>query len=164
MSSRKLLITGATGKQGGAVISALIANAWPGQILALTRDTNSAKAKSLASNPKITIVQGDTKSAAAIFESNASIDGVFLVTTPGKEGQEEAQAEHMITEAVKSGVQHFVFTSVDRGTTQEATEIGHFATKHRIEAQLKAKSEGTKMACKSSLVSTGLPIIITDIR
>ena len=149
MSSRKLLITGSTGKQGGAVIDALVDNSWPGQIVALTRDANSAKAKALASKPNVKVVEGNTTNAAAIFEANKPIDGVFLVTTPGKAGAEEAQAEPMINEAIKHGVKHFVFSSVDRGGDEKSDEnptmIEHFASKHRIEAQLREKSAGTKM-------------------
>jgi hypothetical protein len=56
----------------------------------------------------------------------------------------------MISEAIKSGVKHIVFSSVDRGSEQSATDIAHFASKHRIEEHLKAKAEGTKMNCKSN--------------
>lgn len=61
---------------------------------------------------------------------------------------EEAQAYPVIDEAVKNGVEHFVFTSVDRGgpgiSEKNPTEIPHFASKHRIEEYLKEKSAGTK--------------------
>ena len=61
---------------------------------------------------------------------------------------EEAQARPMIEESVKHGVEHFVFTSVDRGgpadSEENPTEIAHFASKHRIEHFLKEKTAGTK--------------------
>ena len=67
---------------------------------------------------------------------------------PGKKNMEEAQAQPVIDEAVKNGVEHFVFTSVDRGgpgiSEKSPTEIEHFASKHRIEEYLKKKSAGTK--------------------
>ncbi len=59
MSVRKLLITGATGKQGSAVINALLANppAYPHEILALTRSPTSAAAKALtAKSSNITLI------------------------------------------------------------------------------------------------------------
>jgi uncharacterized protein YbjT (DUF2867 family) len=77
------------------------------------------------------------------------IYGVFLVTAslPGTES-EEAQAHPVIDEAVKNGVQHVVFTSVDRGgasvSDKNSTDVPHFASKHRIEAYLKDKTQGTK--------------------
>jgi uncharacterized protein YbjT (DUF2867 family) len=146
-NARKILVTGATGKQGGAVLEALIASKAPFQILALTRD--ASKAQSLASKPNVTIVQGDITNPASIFEANKPIYGVLCVTVPGKHGAEEAQAKPLIDESIKNGVEHFVFTSVDRGDKSETnpTNIEHFASKHRIEEYLKEKSgNGNKMS------------------
>lgn len=148
-NSRKILVTGATGKQGGAVIEALIASKAPFQILALTRDVS--KAQSLASKPNVTVIQGDTTNPAPIFEANKPIHGVLCVTVPGKDGAEEAQAKPLIDESIKNGVEHFVFNSVERGGVDkdesQPTNIEHFASKHRIEKYLKEKSEnGTKMS------------------
>lgn len=150
MALRKLLIIGATGKQGGAVVNALIASSAPFEILALTRNTSSPAAQKLASKPNVTLVQGDSLHPAAIFEAHKPIYGVFLVTTfaPGKDQMEESQAHPVIDEAVKNGVEHFVFTSVDRGgagvSEKSPTDIPHFASKHRIEEYLKEKTSGTK--------------------
>ena len=61
---------------------------------------------------------------------------------------EERQAYLVINEAIRNGVEHFVFTSVDRGgpsvSDKSPTDIPHFASKHRIEEYLKEKSTGTK--------------------
>jgi uncharacterized protein YbjT (DUF2867 family) len=150
MALRKILIIGATGKQGGAVVDALIASSAPFEMLALTRNTSSPSAQKLASKPNVTLIQGDSLKPASIFEANKSIYGVFLVTTfePGKDNMEEAQAQSVIDEAVKNGVEHFVFTSVDRGgpgiSEKSPTEVTHFASKHRSEEYLKEKCAGTK--------------------
>jgi uncharacterized protein YbjT (DUF2867 family) len=147
-NARKILVTGATGKQGGAVLEALIASKAPFQILALTRD--ASKAQSLASKPNVTVVQGDITNPASIFEANKPLYGVLCVTVPGKHGAEEAQAKPLIDESIKNGVEHFVFTSVDRGgdkSETNPTNIEHFASKHRIEEYLKEKSgNGNKMS------------------
>ncbi|PMD46571.1 putative NmrA-like family domain-containing protein 1 [Hyaloscypha variabilis F] len=148
-TSRKILVTGATGKQGGAVIEALIASKAPFQILALTR--NASKAQSLASKPNVTVVEGDILNPTAIFEANKPIYGVLSVTVPGKEGAEEAQAKPLIDESIKNGVEHFVFTSVERGGNENSeknpTNVAHFASKHRIEEYLKENSgNGSKMS------------------
>jgi uncharacterized protein YbjT (DUF2867 family) len=148
-SLRKILIVGATGKQGGAVIEALLASQAPFQILALSR--NVSRAQSLASKPNVTVVQGDISNPASIFEANNPIYGVFCVTVPGKKGAEEAQAKILIDESLKNGVEHFVFTSVERGGTDRSetnpTNVPHFIAKHRIEQYLKEKSDnGSKMS------------------
>jgi uncharacterized protein YbjT (DUF2867 family) len=149
MSTRKLLITGATGKQGGAVIRALLSRSSPFHILALTRDASSAKAKSLALKSNVTVVEGDSTSPESIFSKHGPIHGIFIVTTPGDKGSEELQATRMIVEAGKSGVKHLVFSSVDRGgagkSENNPTNIPHFASKHRIEGVLKQKSSESKM-------------------
>jgi uncharacterized protein YbjT (DUF2867 family) len=149
MTLRRLLVIGATGKQGGAVIDALIASSAPFEILALTRNTSSPSAQKLASKSNVTLVQGNSETAAPIFEAHTPIYGVFLVTSfkPGNNEMEEAQAYPVIDAAVKAGVEHLIFTSVDRGgdaSEQTPTDIGHFASKHRIEKYLKEKTAGTK--------------------
>ncbi|KAG0646996.1 hypothetical protein D0Z07_6086 [Hyphodiscus hymeniophilus] len=150
MALRKLLIIGATGKQGGAVIDALIASSAPFEILALTRNTSSPSAQKLACRPNVKVIQGDSLDPAPIFEAHKPIHGVFLVTSfePGKENAEEAQARPVIDQAVANKVEHLVFTSVDRGgpgvSENDPTNIVHFATKHRIEEYLKDKTADSK--------------------
>lgn len=84
--SRALLITGATGKQGGSVISALLARKAEFQILAVTRDPESSGAKRLAAKSSaITLIKGDLDHVDGIFTAAAQkatsgkIWGVFSV-------------------------------------------------------------------------------------
>ena len=83
--SRALLITGATGKQGGSVIRALLAANADFDILAVTRDSSSPSAKKLAEkSPRISLVQGNLDNAEGIFDtaktaSKVPIWGVFSV-------------------------------------------------------------------------------------
>ena len=151
MAARKLLITGATGKQGGFAIKALRDRNAPFDILALTRNAQSSGAKALSAQSNVTVVEGDSMNPAPIFEAHKPIYGVFCMTTFAKEGDEERQARPLIDEAIKNNVEHFVFTSVDRGgpATSETTptDIPHFASKHRIEKYLKEQiaAKGSKM-------------------
>lgn len=67
--SRAILITGATGKQGRAVIDALLSATSDFQLLAVTRDANSPSAQKLASKSKlISIVQGNLDDTEEIFK------------------------------------------------------------------------------------------------
>jgi uncharacterized protein YbjT (DUF2867 family) len=85
MASRALLITGATGKQGGSVVNALLKANAPFEILALTRNAQSASAQRLLQkSPKIKLVTGDFSNINNIFQqakaaTNAPIWGVFSV-------------------------------------------------------------------------------------
>jgi uncharacterized protein YbjT (DUF2867 family) len=149
MAARRFLIIGATGGQGGAVLDALLSRSSPSslpiEILALTRKPDSSKAKSLASKPNVTIIQGDTTDASAIFAKTGPVDGVFLVSTaiPWRASAEEEQALPPIDASIAHGVKHIVFTSIDRGgaaSDQTPTSVGHFAAKYRIEKYLKEKT------------------------
>ncbi|KHN98013.1 nucleoside-diphosphate-sugar epimerase family protein [Metarhizium album ARSEF 1941] len=147
--SRALLITGATGKQGGSVIKSLLAKNPDFQILAVTRDTTSPGAKKLAAaSPKITLVQGNLDDAEGIFKNatkatRVPIWGVFSVQPPAMKRSgaiiEEAQGKSLIDAAVRHGVKHFVYTSVDRHgakSIDNPTNVPHFISKHHIEHHL----------------------------
>jgi uncharacterized protein YbjT (DUF2867 family) len=83
--SKPILITGATGKQGGAVIDALLASssATDFTVLAVTRNAESASAKKLVERG-VKIVKGDLNDVEAIFKEAATVVkepiwGVFSV-------------------------------------------------------------------------------------
>lgn len=72
--SQTLLITGATGKQGGSVIDALLAQEADFEILALTRDANSGGAQKLVKkSPKIKIVEGTLDEPDVIFRNAKNV-------------------------------------------------------------------------------------------
>ena len=154
-SSRKVLVTGATGKQGGAVINALLASpaASSFQILAVTRNPESGSAKAVVSkSPNIKIVKGDLDDCEGIFrEAGEGIDSAFLVTFPQiqkvEQIQEEKQGKDFVDAAVAHGVKHFVFTSVDRGARSDSdpTYVPHFISKYNIELHLKEKAASSGM-------------------
>ena len=158
--SKALLITGATGQQGGATIDALISS--PSHtsdftILAVTRNPSSASATSLqAKSPAIKLVAGDFNDVPGIFAAAEAlqkpIHGVFAVTTFLGKGQsvetEEKTGKALVDEALKHGVKHFVFTSVDRGgdkSIDNPTDVPHFISKHNIERHLIDSAKGTDM-------------------
>ncbi|MCJ1440980.1 MAG: hypothetical protein MMC23_001466 [Stictis urceolatum] len=146
--SKAILITGATGKQGGSVLRALLEH--PSfspsayTIFAVTRNPESSSAKKLAAkSPAIKLVQGDLKDAPGIFKALPSKPwGVYGMTGLGK--NEAAEGIALVDEAVKAGSSHFVFSSVDRGGANDgniASNVPHFITKHKIEARLREASE-----------------------
>lgn len=80
-----VLITGATGKQGGSVVQNLLAQNASFDILAVTRRADSSAAQKLAQqSTRVKIVEGNLDDPAAIFENaksktSSSIWGVFSV-------------------------------------------------------------------------------------
>ncbi|KAB2568832.1 hypothetical protein DBV05_g12488 [Lasiodiplodia theobromae] len=164
--SRSILVTGATGNQGGALVNALLSrHAADFTILAVTRDPNSASAKRLlAKSPTIKLVEGnlddvpDLLTAAQQIASAAStsIWGVYSVqSSMGKGATSEGEVRQgisLIDESIKAGVKHFVYSSVERGgearSWDNPTQIPHFMTKHSIEHHLRdstASGDGAEM-------------------
>lgn len=82
---RTILITGATGKQGGSVIEALLKEKADVEILAVTRDSSSSGAQKLkAKSSSIKLVEGNLDDVEKIFDnahtaSSQPIWGVFSV-------------------------------------------------------------------------------------
>lgn len=151
MPSQNILIVGAMGKQGGAVIQALVDLPEPPRkfrILALTRSPKSKHAKALVKTHRglVKLVQGDRSDPEPIFSSmrKGSIAGLFVATTPRGRIPEEQQAIPLIDAAVDNGVKHIVFMSVDRGGDDKSwtnpTTIKHFLAKHNIELHLRDKA------------------------
>ena len=68
--SKTILITGATGKQGGSVITALLNANADVEILAVTRDASSGGAQKVkAKSSNIKLVEGNLDDAEKIFEN-----------------------------------------------------------------------------------------------
>ncbi|CAG7562364.1 unnamed protein product [Fusarium equiseti] len=158
--SRALLITGATGKQGSAVINALIAkDASDFILLAATRNKDSPSAKRLtAKSSNIKLVEGDLDSIPALFQAakeaagSVPIWGVYSVQLSMGKGVtlegEVRQGKGLIDESIKAGVKHFVYSSVDRGGDEkswtDATVVPHFKTKFEIERHLRDSTANGK--------------------
>ncbi|KAF2437201.1 NAD(P)-binding protein [Karstenula rhodostoma CBS 690.94] len=140
---RRILVSGATGKQGGALIAALTAHPTPPfHIYALTRNPKSRSAQALASNPNITLIQGDFSNPPAIFAQIPHPWGFFSVTNPLNAAREEAQGKAMTAAAIAAGVSHIVFSATDRGrdADTDATVVPHFASKFRVERDIVARA------------------------
>ncbi|KAH8719429.1 hypothetical protein GQ44DRAFT_712363 [Phaeosphaeriaceae sp. PMI808] len=152
---KPLLITGATGKQGGAVIKALEGSDF--EILALTRNTSSPSAQKLTQKSlNVKLLQGDLDNPTAIFQNAQEVTsnpiwGVFSVqvNAVGTGGRtEEQQGKALIDAALAANVKFFVYTSVDRGgprSSSNPTPVPHFAAKHNIEKHLEQKAANSSM-------------------
>lgn len=142
-SKRSVLITGATGQQGGAVVSALLADSRTSSTLelyALSRNPESSSAQKLAAQG-VTVLKGSTDSKDDLLHVLKGIDGAFLVTTPyGKEGvkNEVKQGVTFVDAASDAGVSQIVFTSVDGAERQSG--VPHFDSKYEIEQRISKRA------------------------
>ena len=129
-SNRTILITGVTGKQGGAVARALEGAGF--KLRGLTRKPESEPAVELARRG-VDIVKGDLDDEATLRRALAGAWGVFSVQNAGEASveREEEQGKRLATLAREAGVEHFVYTSV--GSAHKQTGVPHFDNKWRIE-------------------------------
>lgn len=134
MTKRNVLVTGATGQQGGQVARNLIGNGHV--VTALVRDPDSDRAKALSALG-VRLAQGDFEDSTSLNSALSGKDSVFAVGTPfGGIEAEISQGKSLVNAAAEVGVSHFVYSSV-AGADQN-TGIPHFDSKGEIESHLKA--------------------------
>jgi uncharacterized protein YbjT (DUF2867 family) len=133
--SKIILVTGATGHQGGAVARELLARGH--RVRAMTRKPESDKAKELG-QLGAKLVFGDFEDEASITKALAGAWGAFSVQNTWEAGveKEETQDKGFAKAARAAGVQHFVYTSV--GSADRKTGIPHFDNKWRIEETVRS--------------------------
>ncbi|MEV0917554.1 NmrA family NAD(P)-binding protein [Streptomyces sp. NPDC049967] len=114
-SAAPVLVSGATGKQGGATARALLAAGTP--VRALVRDAAAARARAVE-ELGAELVTGDLDDRASLARAAAGARAVFSVQMPAFTGDgfdfdgEVVQARNLIEAAREAGVPHFVHTSV----------------------------------------------------
>ncbi len=128
--NRSVLVTGATGHQGGAVARELLARRY--HVRAMTRRPDSERARELA-RLKAEIVQGDFDDAESLTRAIEGVWGVFSVQNSWEAGveKEEEQGKRFAKLCREAGVSHFVYSSVASADRQ--TGIPHFESKWHIE-------------------------------
>lgn len=133
MSSKLIVVTGATGQQGGSVAGELIKAGH--KVRALTRKPDSPAAESLKA-AGAEVVRTDFNEPSSIEAALAGVDAYFLVTTPFEAGTEAETAQGIIAieAAVKVKVPYIVFSSVS--DADMATGIPHFDSKYEVERVL----------------------------
>ncbi|GAA5880019.1 hypothetical protein JCM8547_004850 [Rhodosporidiobolus lusitaniae] len=132
-----VLVVGATGTQGSAVIRALQALPNPPKIRALSRNPDSASSKKLR-DQGVEVVRGSLTDDASIRAALAGAGSAFLMTTvPGKkEPTEDAQGKAFVEAAKASSLPFLVFSSVSDATP--TCGVPHFETKAKVEEAIKA--------------------------
>jgi len=131
--TRTILVTGATGRQGGAVVRHLLKNGW--RVRALTRDLNKPASRDLALQG-VEVCQGNLEEHESVREAIEGCYGVFSVQNfweCGMEG-EIRQGKLLGDLAKEADIQHFIYSSV--GSADKQTGIPHFDSKFQIEQHL----------------------------
>ena len=127
-----VVVTGSTGKQGGAVARGLLERGH--QVRAVTRDPSSSQAKALA-KAGATLVAASLDDAAAISKALEGATSLFAMTTPFGGGTEvETRQGVVAAEAAKAAGVHLVFTSVNSANRE--TGVPHFDSKYEVEKHI----------------------------
>jgi uncharacterized protein YbjT (DUF2867 family) len=129
-----IVVTGATGHQGGATARELLAKGH--KVRAMTRRPDSPAAKEL-SKLGAQVVTGDFDDAVSL-ERTRGAWGVFAVQNTWEAGveREEQQGLRFADVARKAGIQHYVYASV--ASAHRHTRIPHFENKWRVEERVRS--------------------------
>jgi len=134
ITNKTVLITGATGRQGGAVIRHMLPKGW--KLRALTRNPGSATAQDLT-RQGIDVAQGDLEDPTSLERAAHGAYGIYSVQDFWSVGakREVQQGKNLAEAAKKAGVEHFVYSSV--GGAERNSGIDHWESKWEIEKYIR---------------------------
>ncbi len=130
-----VVVTGATGKQGGAVTRTLLNRGH--RVRALTRRPQSQASAELETLGAV-LHQGDLEDAASVRRAAEGADAFFLMATPFEDGvdAEVHQGRTAAAAAKDAGVKHLIYSSV--ASADQDTGIPHFDSKRDVERFIQA--------------------------
>lgn len=128
------VVTGATGRQGSAVVHALLAEGW--RVRGLTRDPARPRARALAGRGA-EMVRADMDDPASLDRALAGAHGVYSVQNfmiSGLDG-EVRQGRAVAEAARRAEVGHLVYGSA--GTGERGTGVGSWESKLDVEERMR---------------------------
>ncbi|MBM2814179.1 MAG: hypothetical protein HW421_941 [Ignavibacteria bacterium] len=144
MAKNTIVVCGATGNQGGAVVDALLRSR-DFHVVALTRYPDNVSANALYEKGA-DVMFGDLNDKASLLAAFKNAHGVFGLTQPWSKDykkvstkEEMKQGRNIIEACRESGIRHLVFTSV-LSIGMEETGIPHLESKLMLENNIR---EGT---------------------
>src|SRR5215217_3238439 len=144
-AERLIVVTGATGKQGGAVAQSLLDRGF--RIRALTRSPQKPEAQALADRGA-EVVQGDMEDRSAMERALEGAYGVFSVQNYWETGYDgEVQQGKTVADAAKAaGVEHFVYSSV--ASPNRKPGLLNSGTKGKLETMCANSSSATRSCAR----------------
>jgi uncharacterized protein YbjT (DUF2867 family) len=129
-----IVVTGATGQQGGAVARQLLGAGH--RVRAMTRKPDGEPARALRALGA-EVVGGDLDDARSVRAALEGAWGTFAVQNTWEAGveKEEEQGVRFAQVAREAGIRHYVYTSV--GSAHRKTGIPHFDNKARVEQRVR---------------------------
>lgn len=133
----RVLVTGATGQQGGALTRSLLERGH--HVRALVRNPEADAARALVGKG-VELARGDFDDGMSLRAALDGIDAFFAMSTPYTAGPdvEIQQGKAVVTAAKLARVPHLVYSSV--GSAHLHTGIPHFESKRRVEEVIQSTS------------------------
>lgn len=151
-----ILVTGATGGLGKAVVENLLKTVGPATISVLVRDP--AKAADLQAQG-VTVKPGDYNDYASLVAAFKGVDKLFLVS--GNDIPNRVpQHTNVLNAAKEAGVQHVVYTSFQRKTEDGSSAAAFVAEAHLATEKLLKESGLTYTILKNALYLDVLPLFM----
>lgn len=133
-SDRTVLVTGATGRQGGAVIRNMLPKGWRLRALVFKADNSTVQR---LTNQGIEVVRGDLEDPASLESAVRGVYGVYSVQDFWSVGvkREVQQGKNIADAAKRAGVEHLVYSSA--GGAERNSGVDHFESKWAIESYIR---------------------------
>lgn len=130
---KNILVIGATGKQGRAVVTQLLKEGF--HVRAFTRN----KAQQLMDHPQLEMFEGQLSHYEDLFSAMAEQDGVYSLQPVLEDVAEEVkQGQFIIQAAEAQQIKHIVYSTA--GGVNRNRTIPHFAALAEIENTLKVST------------------------
>lgn len=142
-----ILVTGATGGLGHAVVETLLKTTNPAQLAVLVRDP--AKAADLQAQG-VAIRQGDYSDYASLTAAFAGVEKLYFVATNSMTDRIE-QHENVVNAAVAAGVKHVIYNSLQRKTEDGTSPVAFIEEAHLATEKLIKQSGLTYTILKHTL-------------
>lgn len=134
-SNRTILVTGATGNQGGSIARHLLQRGKL-KVRAMVRDENKPAAIALK-QAGAELVKGDFDDLASLDWALQGVYGIFSMQDFRHGAEIEILQGKAIADAASaSGIEHFVYSSV--GSAERNTGIPHFDSKFQVEEYIRS--------------------------
>lgn len=136
MDKKTIVVCGATGQQGGAVVNALLKrNQY--DIVALSRDPDGSKSQALK-EMGVRIVSADLRNKISLVKAFQGVDMVFGVTQPFSADYKKSdprgeieQGYNIIDSCIETGIKHLVLSTVF-SIDKKDTGVAHVDSKTTI--------------------------------
>jgi uncharacterized protein YbjT (DUF2867 family) len=144
-NEKTILVFGATGAMGGAVVRRLLSDETsPWRVRAFMRDAAGPRAQALAKNPRVELAIGDMADGETLRTTLAGTYGVFCNTdywSAGSKAKEVALSKQILAACRDAAVQHVIYSSLEhcRRISGGKIPVPYFDSKAEVEEYIEVR-------------------------